>query len=594
MELTDYLLILRKRWRLVLACLLVGTIAAASVAVLETPKYRATAQLFVSATDTGGLASALQEGAQFSEDRVQSYADIIDSRRITDAVASRLNIGLSGSRISKEVKATAPANTVLINVSVTDTSASRAAQLANAVSDEFANFVTSLEATQSHATPPVKITVVKEATTPASPVSPKLPLDIGIGVAVGLIVGLAGAVLRETLDNTIKTPDDVQKATGRSAIGVIAFDPGAKDRPLVVIEGLQGTRAEAFRQLRTNLQFVDIDTPLRSIVCTSSVPGEGKTTTICNLAITLAHTGMRVLLMEADLRRPRVGLYMGIDNSVGLTSVLIGAVEFDEAVQRWGPEGLLDVMPSGPTPPNPSELLGSRGMADLLHSLEQRYDIVLLDAPPLLPVTDAAVLAVETTGAVMVVHHGKTRREQLEHSAQALEAVGARILGGVLNFAPAKGPEAYYYGYAYSYRNQTKAAESALQPARTTTLARPEPALPPDGRDSPSSSQDEQAANPVSVAAASPSSNDNRDAESRPESAAASTLPSEPSPHSEQAPGRSIPLGPPASAGGQSPGLTAHWETQNPSSNGLTPPLSPYPAPHPEAGEGGDGGRSVG
>jgi non-specific protein-tyrosine kinase len=200
------------------------------------------------------------------------------------------------------------------------------------------------------------------------------------------------------------------------------------------------------------------------------VPGEGKTTTICNLAITLAHTGMRVLLMEADLRRPRVGLYMGLDSSVGLTSILIGAADFDETVQHWGSERLLDVLPSGPTPPNPSELLGSRGMADLLHSLENRYDIVLLDAPPLLPVTDAAVLAVETSGAVLVVHHGKTRREQLENSAQALAAVGAKVLGTVINFAPRKGPESYYYGYAYSYRPTEK--KTPAPPLRPTNRAK--------------------------------------------------------------------------------------------------------------------------
>jgi non-specific protein-tyrosine kinase len=306
-------------------------------------------------------------------------------------------------------------------------------------------------------------------------------LDLALGFLIGLGLGCAGAVLRETLDNTIKSTDDVQRLTGRPAIGVIAFDPDAKSNPLVVVEDLHGVRSEAFRQLRTNLQFVDVDTPLRSIVCTSSVPAEGKTTTICNLAITLAHTGMRVLLVEADLRRPRVGQYMGLDNAVGLTSVLIGAAEFDDAVQHWGKDRLLDVLASGPTPPNPSELLGSRGMAQLLRTMEERYDLVLLDAPPLLPVTDAAVLAVETTGAVVIVHHGKTRREQLENSANALAAVGAQILGTVINFAPRKGPEAYYYGYAYDYRRPDKPAAPPASQQRSQPVlpVRPEPIYPP-------------------------------------------------------------------------------------------------------------------
>lgn len=452
MTLTDYLHLLRKRVWMVAASTLVALAGAAAIVLLSTPKYEATTQLFVSANDTGSLASDLQQGSQFSQSRVQSYAEIVNTEQITDPVAAQLNAGLTGKQISKEISATAPLNTVLLNVHVTDTSPARAQRIANAVSQQFATYAAELEASAGGKTPPIKVTVVKPATLPTTPVSPKVALDLGLGLLIGLGFGIGGAVVRETLDNTVKTGDDVQEATDRPTIGVIAFDPDAKTHPLVVIDDLHGTRAEAFRQLRTNLQFVDVDTPLRSIVCTSSVPGEGKTTTICNLAITLAHTGMRVLLMEADLRRPRVGLYMGLDSAVGLTSVLIGAVSFDDAVQHWGPEGLLDILPSGPTPPNPSELLGSRGMADLLRSLEQRYDIVLLDAPPLLPVTDAAVLAVETSGAVLVVHHGKTRREQLENSAVALSAVGARILGTVINFAPRKGPEAYYYGYAYSYR----------------------------------------------------------------------------------------------------------------------------------------------
>lgn len=467
---------LRKRWRVMLGFVGIALAAAATFVALATPEYKASAQLFVSANDIGDLASNLQQGAQFSQDRVQSYAAIINSADITDPVAARLKVGLTGKEISKEITADAPANTVLVNVHVTDTSPRRAQLIANAVSSQFAAYAGNLEATADNATSPVKVTVVKQAELPTTPVSPKVGLDLVLGLLVGLLLGGGGAVLREVLDNSVKTTEDVQATTGRTAIGVIAFDPDAKEHPLVVIEDLHGTRAEAFRQLRTNLQFVDVDTPLRSIVCTSSVPGEGKTTTICNLAITLAHTGMRVLLMEADLRRPRVGQYMGLDNSVGLTSVLVGAVGFDDAVQHWGPEGLLDVLPSGPTPPNPSELLGSRGMADLLHSLEAHYDIVLLDAPPLLPVTDAAVLAVETSGAVLIVHHGKTRREQLENSAQALAAVGARILGTVMNFAPRKGPEAYYYGYGYSYR-QTEQKPRASR--RSGVSSAPEPSSPP-------------------------------------------------------------------------------------------------------------------
>lgn len=490
MEITDYLRVLRKRWRTTAVFVVLCLAAALVLDLSATRKYEATAQLFVSANDTGGLATSLQSAAEFSQDRVQSYADIINSRQITNQVAAQLNVGLTGKQISKEISADAPLNTVLVNLHVTDTSASRATLVANAVATEFTSYAALLEASSSgtgSSGPPVKVTVVKPATLPTSPVSPNGVLDIALGLIVGLLLGIGAAALRETLDNTVKTPDDVQVATGRPVVGVVAFDPDAKANPLIVTQHPHSTRAEAFRQLRTNLQFVDIDTELKSIVITSSVPNEGKTTTVCNLAITIAQAGNRVLLIEADLRRPRLAHYLGLDGSVGLTNILVGTVSIAEATQRWG-ANQLDVIASGPLPPNPSELLNSKVMGELLHRLESRYDLVLLDAPPLLPVTDAAVLAAETSGAVLIARHGSTTRDQLARSAHALlDGVGARILGSVINMTPKRGPDAYYYGYAYSYRGKARAEGTVVQ----TTSAPAMPTLrddpPPRRSDVPSS-----------------------------------------------------------------------------------------------------------
>jgi non-specific protein-tyrosine kinase len=303
-------------------------------------------------------------------------------------------------------------------------------------------------------------------------------LDLALGVLIGIVVGVAGAVLRETLDNTVKTPDDVQRATEHPAIGIIAFDPDAKTHPLIVTQHPHSRRAEAFRQLRTNLQFVDIDTELKSIVVTSSVPNEGKTTTVANLAITLAQTGSKVLLIEADLRRPRLAQYLGLDGSVGLTSVLVGATSALEATQRWGESGL-SVLASGPLPPNPSELLSSNAMRQLIKRLEARFDLILIDAPPLLPVTDAAVLSAVTSGALLIARHGSTKREQLARSAEALiDGVGARILGTVINMTPKRGPDAYYYGYAYSYSSSDGRGRGPQRlPRSAATLPKASPAM---------------------------------------------------------------------------------------------------------------------
>jgi non-specific protein-tyrosine kinase len=460
-EINDYLRALRKRWRILVACVAMGVGVGAAIISLTTPEYEATAQLFVSANDTGGLASDLQQGAEFSQDRVESYAEIINSPQITEPVASQLKVGLTGKEISAEISADAPPNTVLVNMHVTDTSALRAQRLANAVSQQFATYAANLEASADSATPPVKVTVVKYATLPSSPASPKSTLDLSLGLLVGLMLGVGGSVLREKLDNTVKSPEDVLEATARPAIGVIAYDPEAKDHPLIVAQHPHSTRAEAFRQLRTNLQFVDVDSAPRSIVFTSSVPNEGKTTTVCNLAITLAQAGARVIVIEADLRRPRLGEYLGLDNAVGLTSVLVGTTSLEDATQQWGSSGLA-VLASGPLPPNPSEMLSSHAMVDLLRRLEDDYDLVLLDAPPLLPVTDAAVIAAATSGAVLIARHGSTKRDQLARSAETLtEGVGARILGCVINMTPKRGPDSYYYGYAYSYDAKSKYPEKA-------------------------------------------------------------------------------------------------------------------------------------
>ncbi|MFN2537569.1 MAG: polysaccharide biosynthesis tyrosine autokinase [Mycobacteriales bacterium] len=307
----------------------------------------------------------------------------------------------------------------------------------------------------------------------ATQTSPRPKLNLALGLLVGLAVGIGGAVARETLDTSVKGPEQAAELAGAPVIGAITFDADASKTPLVVVSAPGSPRAEAFRQLRTNLQFVDIEPPLRSVVVTSSVSGEGKSTTTCNLAITLAEAGLRIILVEADLRRPRVADYMGLEGAVGLTSVLLGRVDLDTALQPWR-DLSLSVLPSGPLPPNPSELLGSAGMGELLHELEQRADIVLLDAPPLLPVTDAAVLGASASGVILLIRSSKTRREQVHRAASILTTVGATPLGAVLNMVPTRGPDAYAYGYGYGYGynyrpdatgSRLSTAEAAVRPA---------------------------------------------------------------------------------------------------------------------------------
>ena len=347
------------------------------------------------------------------------------------------------------VTASVVPDTVLLETTVTDASPARAEAIARGLAATFPRVITALETPTQGGPSPIKVSVVEAPALPTSPVSPRPLRNLALALVLGLLLGVGLAVLRETLDNTVKNPDDALEATGAATLGAIAYDEQTRKRPLIVSDSPRSVRSEAFRQLRTNLQFVQVDGPLRSLVITSSVPGEGKSTTACNLAITMAQAGLRVCLVEADLRRPRVADYLGLVGAVGMTDVLIGRVRLEEALQPWG-DGMLAVLPSGPLPPNPSELLSSHGMAELMKSLQDRFDLVLLDAPPLLPVTDGAVLSTLADGAVLCVRASKTRRDQLTQAAGALRAVDAKVLGVVLTMVPTKGPDAYH-GYGNDY-----------------------------------------------------------------------------------------------------------------------------------------------
>ncbi|MFI7587879.1 CpsD/CapB family tyrosine-protein kinase [Spongisporangium articulatum] len=232
-------------------------------------------------------------------------------------------------------------------------------------------------------------------------------------------------------------------------LGVVPFDRLTAQQPLVQ-SGDQGGRAEAFRTLRTNLQFTNVDDPPRVIVVTSALPDEGKSTTSANIALTLALSGASVALVEADLRKPAMSKYLGVSSGAGLTNVLAGQYDLREVLVPYGQENLA-LLPSGPKPPNPSELLGSAHMSSLLETLSTHFDYVIIDAPPLLPVTDAAIVAAMADGALVVVRHGKTTREGLDRAVQSLKAVNAKLLGTVLNFAPRKKRGGGYDGYGYGY-----------------------------------------------------------------------------------------------------------------------------------------------
>jgi polysaccharide biosynthesis transport protein len=449
-DLHDYLRVVRKRWRTITAVTLVLVAVAALLTLLSPKVYQAHTQLFVSTSGSADSTQLLQ-GSNFTQQRVKSYSDLITTPTVLDPVIANLGLDVSPDTLGSQITASVPLDTVLIDVMVNDQDPELAARIADSVGKQFSSTVTELEQVSEDAKSPVKVSVVRPPAIPDSPISPKPARNLALGLVLGLMIGLGAALLRDMLDTSVKTERDAKDATDQTIIGGITYDPDGAKHPLIVQTDPHGPRAEAFRTLRTNLQFVDAATHPRSITFTSSLPGEGKTTTTANLAIAMAAAGSRVCVVEADLRRHRLLEYMGMEGSVGLTNVLIGQAELVDVLQPFGGTNV-QVLGAGQIPPNPSELLGSEAMASTVRQLEGMFDYVLIDAPPVLPVTDAAVLSTITGGVVVVVGCGVVKKEQLAKTISSLEAVNGNVLGLMVNRIPTRGADAqtYYYGDGYA------------------------------------------------------------------------------------------------------------------------------------------------
>ncbi|MEU6365282.1 polysaccharide biosynthesis tyrosine autokinase [Streptomyces sp. NPDC046931] len=470
MDLHGFLKALARRWPTVVVCLVLAIGAALAATGLSTPVYEARAQLFV-ATRTADDTTQLNQGQSFSQARVQSYAQIVTTRQVIAPVVKRLRLRTTPEELASRITADAPLNTVLIDITVRDTAPRRAARIANAVAERFGAVVERLEAPRrtvgsermrgyfprSGPVPasPVTLGVTQEAVPPSVPVSPRPLLNLAAGVLGGLLLGAGLVAVRETLDTTLKTSEALGEFTALPGLGSIPYDKNAPRQPLVSAD-VHSKRAEAFRKLRTNLQFAQVDDRPRIIVVTSSVPGEGKTNTAVNLALSLAEAGISTCLVDGDLRRPCVAPAFGLVQDAGLTTVLIGQARIEDVMQQAG--GRLSVLASGAVPPNPTELLASARMEEVLRELAGIYEVVIVDTAPLLPVADTVGLASLAQGALLVVRAAKTSREQVRTAAESLARVGVRVLGTVFNMAPA--PKGDRYG-AYGRYGELPAPRAA-------------------------------------------------------------------------------------------------------------------------------------
>jgi len=446
-ELRQYFDILRRRWlSMVVTTLLI--LAIASLATLAMPKrYTATTSLFFAVA--GESVSDLAQGSTFAERQMSSYAQVATSPMVLQPVISRLGLNTTPIELAKSVEATVPVDTVILDIAATDHNPRQAADIANAVGAELAAVAGRLSPDRPDGTKAVRVTTVTTAQTPSEPSSPRIAFNLAVGLMLGLMCGIGVAVLRSVLDTKVRSEADIRELTTSPILGAIAYDAVVPQHPVILRDEPLAAPSEAVRRLRTNLQFIDVANRPKSIVITSSIPGEGKSTIALNLAVSLADTGARIILIDADLRRPSMANYIGIEGGVGLTTVLIGRADVEDVVQHLG-NTTLDLLPAGQIPPNPSELLGSAAMETLMAKLEATYDMVLLDSAPLLPVTDAAVLSNLASGALLVVSPDQIHRAQLQQTLRSLESAGAHLYGIVMNKVEnvKGGPYTYHDRYA--------------------------------------------------------------------------------------------------------------------------------------------------
>lgn len=484
MTLEEFWKITLRHWALLLVTSLVGLGLAGLYYATQTKQYTASTTAYVvagpeNASEESGQAQASMSysNTMLAKQKAASWLPLFKSTPTVQAVISKLHLSQSPGDLASKITTTPDEEAPVITVSVTTDSPAGARDVANAVVEAAGAQVQKIEGANAGA----RIKLVANAQLPAAPSYPKPSRILPIGLLAGLLVGYVLALMKHRSDTRVRSQDDVEKVTSASVLAVIPQSRGLASTGRQVENSDFQTR-ESLRKLRTNLQFVDPDNPPRVIVVTSSRMGEGKTSVASNLARVLAASGERVLLVDADLRRPMVGTILDKGNAdVGLSQLIAGTVRVEDVVEAAEQRNMFTIT-AGQIPPNPSELLGSKRMKSLLAELRKDY-FVILDAPPLLPVTDAALLLPATDGAILVVEADKTRKEQLAQAIRNVNAVKGHVLGAVINRAEirkSKGPLGNYgsYGNYGNYGEYGGYGEYAQEPVHEDrTPARDVPAV---------------------------------------------------------------------------------------------------------------------
>lgn len=518
MELRDYLTIIRFRKWVVIQAIIVVVFAAVAVSFLQPKMYQGEVQILISEKDTGAaiFGTLLPELSAQPERAMQTQVQMIKLRPVAEATIKELGLQMGPDALLKRVTATAIGQTNLVKVTVTDGDPKEAAAIANSLADQYVEsarnaqreslasaadevqrrldearaeilavgqkiadsgksdeLATELQiATDTYSTLAEKLEqlriseqlesgparVVSPAVVNMRQVAPRPLRNAALGLAVGLVFGLGMAFLNDYLDNTIKSTEEAERIFGAPVLGTVPADKIEKGqkRRLAIVQAPGSSTAEAYRVLRNSLDFMNFQHDLKTLLITSAAPGEGKSTVAANLAAALSQAGKKVVLVCTDFRRPTIDQFFNVNNVIGLSDVLLSTHTLKAALQRPGDDQLL-VLNAGKMPPNPSELLSSQKMEEVINSLEEWGDWVIIDSPPMLAVADPATVSRWADSVLIVTQAGVSTRDASKRALELLNKVGARIMGVVawgLDEDKASGGYGYgYYAGAYYYAN---------------------------------------------------------------------------------------------------------------------------------------------
>jgi capsular exopolysaccharide synthesis family protein len=522
----DLLRLLRRRWKLVAGITVVVVVAAVGLTMLREPVYAARATLLITSTNQSDVFNPQQDPYGAAQRRVATESAVMKSSAVAEIVKKEL-----GSAPSVTTSGASDAD--IITITARDSDPVRAQRIANAYANAYVDAkrkqgidellaaskqvqdqVNALQLEinaldrqaqnapldQREAMSQRRSTLLSEqagfgqtsdqlqvrialasggasivgpAVVPTTPVEPR-PIRTGaLALFLGVLLGIGGAFVRENLDDRIRNKEELERASDAlPVLGVIDVYERSDSLPITLTEP-SSTCAEEYRTLRTAVQFLGLDRRLRTLQVTSPNLGEGKTTTIANLGVALACAGVNVCIVDCDLRRPRLAALFGLDSRVGFASVLLGQSTLDDALQASEALGpFLRILPAGPIPPNPSELLASARMQSVVEALTERYDIVLIDTPPTLPVSDALVVSRLADAVLVVASVGSTNRRDMHRALELMRNVNAPVIGSVLNRAKESLRDEYGYGAYTAQPVPTKQDRKAKRKAKGETRSR--------------------------------------------------------------------------------------------------------------------------